>query len=290
MNRLHGGAPGIDVLDHGHIELLDYMGNDKRIVDAARVSIAGKGVRAVQEDRGLIRYLLRNRHTTPFEMVTFTFGVKAPIFVARQWVRHRMSSTNEMSARYSELPEEFYVPEVKDIQLQATANKQGRSGEVAESAETIQYDCRVKGQSAFSLYRTHLQDGVARELARINLPLSTYTQWFWKIDLHNLFHFLRLRLDAHAQYEIRVYAEAMAELIKPIVPLAWEAFEDFQLHAMTFSRQEVAILVRFVEWVQAESPSTFESLAGEEPNGAWPTKREGEEFAAKLDKLVERAR
>lgn len=263
----------IEVLDHGFVELVDHMGDDQAIVDAARVSIAGENVRPTSENRGLIRYLMRHRHTTPFEMVEFKFRAKLPIVVARQWVRHRTASINEMSGRYSEMPEEFYVPSPENIKVQASNNKQGRGDEVVSDADDICIDMRAEGVSAFKEYRRYLDDGVARELARINLPLSTYTQWIWKIDLHNLFHFLALRMDKkHPQYEIRVYADAMAALIKPIVPLAWAAFVDFRLEAMILSRDEILALQKAL------------ALRGSHD---FPTQREADEFAVKLHMLME---
>jgi thymidylate synthase (FAD) len=231
-----------EVLDHGYVELVDVMGNDQAIVEAARQSIAGANVRPVSEDRGLIRYLMRNRHTTPFEMVELKFRAKMPIFVARQWVRHRTASINEMSARYSELPEEYYVPRQENIKLQATKNKQGRASEEMGNSASHRHAFAVGATASFADYQCRLDEGMARELARINLPLSAYTEWYWKIDLHNLFGFLSLRMHEHSQYEIRVYAEAMAEMVKPIVPLAWEAFEDYRLGGMFLSRCDIEAL------------------------------------------------
>lgn len=262
----------ISCLDHGFVRLVDVMGDDQAVVQAARVSIAGDKVRAISEDRGLIRYLMRHRHTTPFEMVEFKFHCKMPIFVARQWIRHRTANVNEMSARYGELPEEFYVPEEQHIQYQAGQNKQGRADGVMEGAQSFRFSFDGEAVEAFRAYHERLHAGMARELARINLPLSAYTTWYWKIDLHNLFHFLSLRLDAHAQYEIRVFAEAMAEFVKVRCPLAWEAFEDFRLNAVTFSRVELEGLKRVMR-----------SEADIDAN--WPTKREREEFQSKIEAL-----
>ena len=265
----------IDVLDHGFVRLVDHMGDDQSIVRAARVSIAGEGVRPVSQDQGLIRYLMRHRHTTPFEMVEFMFHAKMPIFVARQWVRHRTANINEMSGRYSELPTEFYVPELKDLQVQASKNKQGRGDEVAGSARQIRNEMMSLSDDCFQSYERWLSvHDLAREVARINLPLSTYTEWYWKIDLHNLFHFLQLRLDSHSQYEIRVYAEAMAEMVAPIVPIAWEAFEDFRLNAMTFSAQELRAIATLLR--PAEDANSHE----------FKTSREATEFLDKISKLA----
>ncbi len=203
------------VLNHGFVRLVDYMGGDESIVQAARVSY-GKGTKSVSEDRTLIRYLMRHQHTTPFEMVEFKFHVKLPIFVARQWIRHRTANVNEYSGRYSIMPEEFYVPEETAIKYQSQSNKQGRDNEeVPPEIRKRVLEILLKEQkSAFDGYQEMLDYNIARELARINLPLSLYTQWYWKIDLHNLFHFLKLRMDKNAQFEIRVYAEKMAEIVK----------------------------------------------------------------------------
>lgn len=264
------------VLDHGYVQLLDAMGDDKAIVDAARLSIAGENVRAVSEDRGLIRYLMRHRHSTPFEMVSFKFMIKLPIFVERQMIRHRTAKTNEMSGRYSELPEEFYVPAVEDIQMQATKNKQGRSEDVV-SDPAYEHDLfRGEAKSAFASYKARLDNGMAREIARNNLPVSTYTQKVWKMDLHNLFHFLQLRLHSHAQYEIRVYAQAIAEIVKTVCPIAYEAFEDFRLNAVTFSGPEMAILAQLIQHMH-DGYDTDEDTKID-----MPTKREAEEFRDKL--------
>lgn len=233
----------IKCLDKGFIRLVDYMGDDSSIVQAARVSY-GKGTKTKRADRELIRYLMRHRHTSPFEMVEFKFHVKLPIFVARQWIRHRTANVNEYSGRYSEMKDEFYVPELEQIRPQSTSNRQGRSdkpidGEVAKKVQNIFEKDQV---SLYSEYKWLLSIDLARELARINLPLSTYTEWYWKIDLHNLLHFLKLRLDTLAQYEIRVYAEKIIELIEPIVPVTIEAFRDYSLNAINFSSQELAVL------------------------------------------------
>jgi thymidylate synthase (FAD) len=228
------------VLDHGHVDLVDSMPagaagdsatawglGDQRIVDAARVSIAGGAVRPTSDNEKLLRYLLVNQHTTPFETVRFTFDVKLPIFIARQWIRHRMGSFNEMSARYGVLPDEFYAPESDRMQMQATNNKQG-SGEVLPMEDALHCLDLIQTHSdrSYALYKTLLGRGLARELARMVLPLNIYTQWMWTTDLHNLMHFLRLRLHSHAQYEIRVYAEAIVDLIRPLVPCAVKIFEE----------------------------------------------------------------
>jgi thymidylate synthase (FAD) len=231
-------AEPIPVLDYGFVQLLDVMGDDEGIEEAARVSYQA-GTRKVSDTRGLLRYLLRHRHTTPFEMAAIKLRVKLPIFVERQFIRHRMASTNEMSARYSELPEEFYVPEPDQVCHQDKKNKQGRAEAFSfDAAQGFRRLCSVKGAEAFGDYRLVLHHGLARETARINLPLSTYTMKVWSTDAHNLLHFLALRLDAHAQYEIRVYAEAIARIVADWLPITWEAFEDYRLGSASFSRVE----------------------------------------------------
>ena len=216
------------VLDHGLVRLVDHMGNDLSIVRAARVSYDADWRTGEDEgkDEKLIAYLMKNHHTSPFEAVTFTFEVKAPLFVFRQWHRHRTWSYNEVSARYSELPEEFYVPELSDITHQSESNKQMRTSEQHDNALLMQSYMRKSMMDAFALYKELLAQGCPRELARGVLPTSTYSRMFATVDLHNLFHFLRLRLHEHAQKEIRVYAEAMLELVEPIVPYAVAAFKE----------------------------------------------------------------
>ncbi len=262
-------------LNHGFVRLIDYMGSDESIVQAARVSY-GKGTKSVREDRTLIRYLMRHLHTTPFEMVELKFHVKLPIFVARQWIRHRTANVNEYSGRYSIMPDEFYLPMDEDIKPQSITNRQGRSDEEipADKRKKV-VEILLAGQKAsFDSYNEMLEDNVSRELARINLPLSLYTQWYWKIDLHNLLHFLRLRIDEHAQYEIRVYALAMAEIVKKVVPLAYEAFEDYIINAITFSKTELKILNEFIpEKVDENKLKMFDS------------KYETQEFLDKLKKV-----
>lgn len=225
------------VLDHGFVRLVDYLGGDARIVAAARVSY-GAGTKTLREDRGLISYLMRHLHTSPFEQVVLTFHAKMPIFVARQWVRHRTARLNEVSARYSVLPDEFYLPEPGQIRRQSVTNKQGRdSSDLTPEEQLRVLEILRTGQAdAYATYEDLLHDSVARELARINLPLSVYTQWYWQIDLHNLFHFLKLRLDPHAQYEIRAYAQVMASIARAVAPLAYEAFDEHLLNASRLSR------------------------------------------------------
>jgi thymidylate synthase (FAD) len=229
----------IPVLDHGFVRVIDYMGDDGAIVQAARVSY-GKGTKTLRNDAGLVRYLLRHRHTTPFEMCEIKFHVKLPIFVARQWIRHRTANVNEYSARYSILDREFYIPAPAQLAAQSTTNRQGR-GEVLEGEEAARVLDILKedAERCYGHYEEMLNEteageviddsrqGLARELARMDLPLNVYTQWYWKCDLHNLLHFLSLRADIHAQYEIRVYAEAMLETLRRWVPITYEAFVDY---------------------------------------------------------------
>ncbi len=233
----------VKVLDHGFVRLVDYLGGDERIVQAARVSY-GQGTKTVREDAALIDYLLRHQHTSPFEQVIFTFHVKMPIFVARQWIRHRTARLNEISGRYSVMKDEFYVPRRHEVRFQSRANKQGGDDRsVPEDLQQRVLDVLSGGQDrAYAEYEGLLEHDVARELARVNLPLSLYTEMYWQIDLNNLFHFLRLRMDWHAQYEIRAYGDAMAAAVRAVCPLAYEAFEEHVLHARTLSRTELDAL------------------------------------------------
>ena len=251
----------IDCLDKGFVRLIDVMGDDASIVQAARVSY-GTGTKKVLEDRGLIRYLLRHAHTTPFEMVEFKFHVKLPIFVARQWIRHRTANVNEYSGRYSEMKDEFYTPDIANIRPQSVINKQGRSDEQlpTDIAEKSAAAFKAGQDAAYADYQMFLENGIAREIARINLPVSNYTEWYWKIDLHNLFHFLRLRIDSHAQYEIRVFGEAIAELVKPFVPFAWEAFEDYVLNAHRLTAPEIKVMQHLLGDIAMPSDEELASL------------------------------
>ncbi|PRX37789.1 thymidylate synthase (FAD) [Meinhardsimonia xiamenensis] len=248
------------VLDHGFVRVIDYMGDDAAICQAARVSY-GKGTKSVSNDEGLIRYLMRHWHSTPFEMCEVKFHVKLPIFVARQWIRHRTANVNEYSARYSILDREFYIPRPEHLAAQSTANAQGR-GEVleGEEAERVLEILKSDAARAYEHYEEMLSQeggrkGLARELARMNLPANIYTQWYWKIDLHNLLHFLRLRADSHAQYEIRAYAEVICGIVRDWVPLAWAAFEDYRLGGATLSARALDCLRRMLagETVTEES-------------------------------------
>lgn len=236
------------VLDHGLLRVIDYMGDDSAIVQAARVSY-GRGTRAVSNDEGLIRYLMRHWHSTPFEMCEVKFHVKLPVFVARQWIRHRTANVNEYSARYSILDREFYIPAPEQLAAQSTVNNQGRGAVLSgEEAQRVLDILREDAMRSYDHYEGMLsqegQQGLARELARMNLPANIYTQWYWKTDLHNLFHFLRLRADAHAQYEIRVYAEAMCRIVADWVPLAYAAFEDYRMGGVSLSGKAVEVLKR----------------------------------------------
>ncbi|WP_313349732.1 FAD-dependent thymidylate synthase [Paracoccus sp. (in: a-proteobacteria)] len=237
-----------EVLDHGLIRVIDYMGDDSAITQAARVSY-GRGTKSVSNDEGLIRYLMRHWHSTPFEMCEVKFHVKLPVFVARQWIRHRTANVNEYSARYSILDREFYIPAPEQLAAQSTVNNQGR-GQVLEGDEAARVldILREDAMRSYDHYEQMLsqenQQGLARELARMNLPANVYTQWYWKVDLHNLFHFLRLRADSHAQYEIRAYAEAMCGIVKDWVPFAYAAFEDYRLGGVQLSAKGAEALKR----------------------------------------------
>lgn len=234
------------VLDRGYVRLVDYMGSDARIVAAARVSY-GQGTKSVREDKGLIAYLMRNDHTSPFEQVELAFHVKLPIFVARQWIRHRTAHVNEYSGRYSVMEDEFYYPKLQNIRRQSAHNRQGRDETVApELAQKVLALLQEDAARAYGHYTDMLEDGVARELARMNLPLNVYTQWYWKIDLHNLFHFLRLRLDAHAQWEIRAYADVLFTIARAVAPWSCAAFEEHSLHGLRLSRTETDIVKRLL--------------------------------------------
>jgi thymidylate synthase (FAD) len=249
----------LPLLDRGFLRVVDYMGDDGAIVQAARVSY-GRGTRKVSEDRGLIHYLMRHRHSTPFEMCEIKLHVKLPIFVARQWIRHRTANVNEYSARYSILDNEFYVPAPENLAAQSAANRQGR-GEVLQGAEAAHVLALLREDSRrqYAHYMEMLNEteagapadaervGLARELARMGLTLNFYTQWYWKTDLHNLMHFLSLRGDPHAQYEIRVYAEAMLEIMRRWVPLCHEAFLQHRLHAVTLSAGALAVVRRLID-------------------------------------------
>ena len=264
-------ATPIPCLDHGFVRVVDYFGDDAAIVQAARVSY-GKGTRKTSEDRQLIRYLMRHRHTTPFEMCELKLHVKLPIFVARQWIRHRTANVNEISGRYSLFTDEYYVPQPEHLAVQSSDNKQGRGATLsAEEAERVRNEIRRESAGAYAAYEGLLNEhDLARELARTVLPVNYYTQWYWKVDLHNLLHFLSLRMDPHAQYEIRVFAEAIGQFVKAWVPMTWEAFEDYRLGAVTMSRGALTVVQRM--------------LAGEavEQAGSGLSKREWDELMGAL--------
>lgn len=272
------------ILDHGFVRAIDYMGDDAAIVQAARVSY-GKGTKKVSDDAGLINYLLRHRHTTPFEMCEIKFHIKVPIFIARQWIRHRTANVNEYSARYSVLDREFYIPDASQLAMQSTQNHQGR-GDLLEGAEaervleilkedaTRNYDHYVEmlNEDPDGNAIDESKNGLARELARMNLTLNAYTQWYWKIDLHNLLHFLSLRADSHAQYEIRVYADAMLDIVKRWVPIAHKAFMQYRVGGVGLSAAALDIVKKM--------------LAGEDVSqeDSGMSKREWRELMATLGK------
>ena len=254
------------VLDHGFVRVVDYMGDDAAICQAARVSY-GRGTKSVQNDEGLIRYLMRHWHSTPFEMCEVKLHVKLPVFVARQWIRHRTANVNEYSARYSILDREFYIPEPEALAAQSVINNQGR-GEVLTGEEAEKVLRLLKNDSAqtYDHYEKMIsqegQKGLARELARMNLPANIYTQWYWKVDLHNLLHFLRLRADSHAQFEIRVYADEICKLVGDWVPFAYAAFEDYRLGGATLSSKALDCIRRMIKGEQVTKETSGMS-AGE---------------------------
>ncbi len=278
----------IKCLDHGFVRLVDSMGDDSAIVQAARVSY-GDGTKTTREDEELINYLLRHNHTTPFEMVEFKFHAKMPIFIARQWIRHRTASVNEYSMRYSQPKDEFYLPDPEHLMPQSKTNKQGRQGKIEDKVKGSIIDhIRRHSDTSMNLYKTlsNADDfgegidypGLARELSRMVLPVNYYTEWYWKIDLHNLLHFLKLRMDSHAQYEIRVYANAMYEIIKKIVPAACNAFEEYRLNAMTLSRKEQRVFAHLMT-VGFNKPLDKQIQAADFSQGEW------NELMAKIKKI-----
>jgi len=249
------------VLDKGHVRLIDVMGDDAAIVQAARVSY-GKGTKSISEDRGLIRYLMRHRHTTPFEMVEFKFHVRVPMDCWRQWIRHRTASVNEYSTRYSEAIDDKQSTSPREWRAQSVGNKQGSNGMLPVPVGNQLTDKeRHLHDHANAVYQDRLMAGVAREQARKDLPLSTYIEAYWKIDLHNLFHFLSLRMDSHAQLEIRWYANAIAEIVKECVPLAWEAFEEYRLGAFYFSATEARYLAAYMNNCQNARDAEWDKLS-----------------------------
>ena len=275
----------LPVLDHGFVRIIDYMGDDAAIVQAARVSY-GKGTTKVSDDAGLLNYLLRHRHSTPFEMCEIKYHIKLPIFIARQWIRHRTANVNEYSARYSVLDREFYIPDQVNLATQSQSNRQGR-GEVLEGKEAVAVLdlLRDDAENNYNHYVEMLnedesghiidesRDGLSRELARMNLTLNTYTQWYWKIDLHNLLHFLSLRADEHAQYEIRVYAEAIMETVKRWCPITYDAFINHRVNSVTLSGKAIQVVKKMIDGVSIE----------QEESGL--SKREWRELMGVLEKL-----
>lgn len=294
----------VNVLDKGFVKLIDCMGNDTSIAKSARVSYS-KGTKTVQDDENLIRYLWRNKHTSPFEMVTFTFHIKLPIFVSNQWVRHRTWSFNQISGRYSEMPDEFYVPDESKVTKQNPANKQGGTDEYVEFSqmpdEAVRHFTEIEYKNSVAplfswekefmssqkvlreQYEAYINSGMRRELARINLPLSQYTEMYATVDLHNLLHFLRLRLDHHAQYEIRVYAEAILTLIKDVVPIAVRAFEDYTVDSMSLSGVEIQALQELLQNISVDKFS--ESVLHKIREKFFVNKREGNEFLIKMNRI-----
>jgi thymidylate synthase (FAD) len=249
----------LPALDHGFVRVVDYMGDDTAIVQSARVSY-GKGTKKISNDKGLIKYLMRHWHSTPFEMCEIKLHVKLPIFIARQWIRHRTANVNEYSARYSILDKEFYIPSVENLASQSQVNKQGRAESLSsEEANKVITLLKNDAEQTYRNYEVMLNEnsegetlddgsmGIARELARMNLTLNTYTQWYWKIDLNNLLHFLALRADAHAQYEIRVYADIILDIVKKWVPVTYEAFEDYRVGGTQLSAKEILILKKIIK-------------------------------------------
>jgi thymidylate synthase (FAD) len=273
------------VLTHGFVALVDYMGSDAAIVQAARVSY-GQGTKSVRDDRGLVRYLMRHRHTTPFEMVEFKFLVRLPIFVARQWVRHRTASLNEASYRYSVAPDEYEVPPADEVRHQSKVNRQGRGDPLpSEVVERFRSDLDAVSKQAYAAYTHALDAGVARETARLLLPVAFYTQWYWKTNLYNLFHFLSLRLDAHAQEEIRLYAAELARLGRLVAPVAFEAFEEFEIDGLSLGRNEQRAVRALLEGKTPEEACAVAGLPLQREDGRPMTTGEGVEFLQKLDRI-----
>jgi len=273
------------ILTHGFVALVDYMGDDAAIVQAARVSY-GRGTKSVHDDRGLIRYLLRHRHTTPFEMVELKFLVRLPIFVARQWIRHRSASVNEYSARYSIVPDEYEVPPPEEVRHQSMRNRQGRDEPLpGPVVERFRADLEQVAKDAYAAYTRALDAGVARETARLVLPVAYYTQWYWKIDLWNLFHFLSLRLDPHAQEEIRLYAAEVARIGAVVCPIAFEAFDEFVLGGLSLTQREQAALRRLLAGATPEVACREAGLPLQRADGRPRTTGEGVEFLEKLARL-----
>lgn len=272
----------LPVLDHGFIRVIDYMGNDQAIEEAARLSY-GAGTRNVSATKGLINYLMGHRHTSPFEMCELKIHVKLPIFVMRQWVRHRMANLNEYSARYSVLSNEFYLPQLDDMQKQSASNKQGREGAIDPNlAVDTRMRLQAHSEASYALYELLISDDVdlARELARMSLPVNFYTEMYWKIDLHNLFHFLMLRADPHAQKEIRVYAELLEWIVKQWVPLAFDAYQVYRKGAVSFSAHEALMIRAALSYPDKLDPDFKPTWADQ------LSMREWKAFIAKIDRIT----
>jgi len=287
----------LNVLDHGFVRVIDYMGDDSAVVQAARVSY-GRGTKKVSEDRGLIRYLMRHWHSTPFEMCEMKFHIKLPIFIARQWIRHRTANVNEYSARYSIMDKEFYIPKAEHLSPQSKKNHQGRSTDALSPAEAARVLEILKNDSlqCYDHYEELMntdaagnvldesKSGIARELARMNLTMNYYTQWYWKIDLHNFLHFLKLRVDSHAQWEIQEYGRVMAGMLKRVAPLSYEAFIDYDVCGAKFSRMEFDALRRLVS-VQGDGLAAKSGASVDAPGleALGLSKREARELFDKLN-------
>ena len=268
------------VHEHGFVKLLDVMGNDEEVENAARISY-GEGTRKVSQTRNLIRYLMRHKHTSPFEMCEVKFHIKLPIFVMRQLVRHRTANLNEYSGRYSVMSDDFYFPKGKNLKPQSSTNKQGREeGELGADTGEIEFEIFRIFDGAKTAYHNLIDSNLSRELSRIVLPVSNYTEVIWKIDLHNFFHVVKLRADDHAQQEIQDYANAMYELVKPKFPLCCEAFEDYVVNAKTFSKQEMAIIKEHLNYVDDNHMWTEREDLGVVEHSL--SKRESKEFLEKL--------
>lgn len=268
-----------EILNEGYVELLDVMGSDETICDAARVSYNDASKRS--NDRNLIRYMWSASHSSPFEQVVFQFRCKMPIFIARQWVRHRTARLNEISGRYSELPEEFYDYCEQGLPLQSQSNNQGSEVERVDSEPGWLLAIKNQNEDAFQLYHELLEAGVSKEIARCHLPLSTYTQWYWQMDLHNLLHFLELRMDSHAQAEIRAYANAIYDMIKEYVPLSVEAFQDYTLNGMKLSRMEIAAIKDMIQ----NATGTYTIKEANEARKWGMSSREVEAFSKKIERI-----
>ena len=272
----------VPIHNGGFIGLIDHMGSDQSIEQAARVSYS-KGTRQTQDTKNLLRYLMRHKHTSPFEMGQTQWHVKLPIFIARQWIRHRTGSCNEQSLRYSEANDDFYIPSPEYVKAQSKNNKQGRDGDLdPDVVSKYIADIDFQSKQSYHRYEQHLNDGIARELARMELPVNLYTEWYWRFDLHNLMHFLKLRMDPHAQQEIQDYAKAMYNLAKEKFPISMEAFHDYILHSVQFSKGELVLLKKVINTDMLTTPTDDKQLLIE----TGMTRREVNEFITKLDTIT----